>query len=124
MGFDGVHRASVGLQVIGAGILPLLSWERVNSGAATSTITKLRLSFIIDRSCAASIESFWCGSVITRVALVQNIGPNHLYGWVIPAVVDVIDLDGIRARVGATIPSPPESVHPGVTTVTTFIFIL
>ena len=48
MGFDGVHRASVGLQVPGAGILLLLSWERVNSGAATSTITKLRLSFIID----------------------------------------------------------------------------
>ena len=116
MGFDGVHRASVGLQVPGAGILLLLSWERVNSGAATSTITKLRLSFIIDRSCAASIGSFWCGSVTTTDALVQNIGPNHLYGWVIPSVVDVIDLDGIRARVGATVPSPPESVHPGVTT--------
>ena len=76
----------------------------------------LTFHFIIDRSCAASIGSFWCGSVITIVALVQNIGSNHLYGWVIPSVVDVIDLDGIRARVGATIPSPPESVHPGVTT--------
>ena len=41
MGFDGVHRASVGLQVPGAGILPLLSWERVNSGAATTMITRL-----------------------------------------------------------------------------------
>ena len=41
MGFDGVHRASVGLQVPGAGILPLLSWERVNSGVATSMITRL-----------------------------------------------------------------------------------
>ena len=41
MGFDGVHRASVGLQVPGAGILPLLLWERVNSGVATSMITRL-----------------------------------------------------------------------------------
>ena len=54
----------------------------------------------------------------------QDIGPNHLYGWVIPSVVDVIDLDGIRARVGAAIPSPPESVHPGVATVTTFLFFI
>ena len=43
MGFDGVHRASVGLQVPGAGILPLLSWERVQSGGATTTITRLGL---------------------------------------------------------------------------------
>ena len=43
MGFDGVQRASVGLQVPGAGILPPLSLERVNSGVATSTITKPRL---------------------------------------------------------------------------------
>ena len=48
----------------------------------------------------------------------QNIGPNHLYGRVIPSVVDVIDLDGIRARVGAAIQSPPESVHPGAATTT------
>ena len=105
MGFVGVQRASVGLQAPGAA-------------------TNLDISFVIDRSCAASIGSFWCGNVITRVALVQNIGPNHLYGWVIPSVVDVIDHDGIRARVGATIPPPPESVHPGVTTVTTFYFHL
>ena len=41
MGFDGVHRASVGLQVPGAGIQPLLSLERVHSGAATTMITRL-----------------------------------------------------------------------------------
>ena len=41
MGFAGVHRASVGLQVPGAGILPLLSGERVQSGVATGTITRL-----------------------------------------------------------------------------------
>ena len=38
MGFVGAHRASVGLQVPGACILPLLSGERVQSGVATSTI--------------------------------------------------------------------------------------
>ena len=41
MGFVGVHRASVGLEVPGAGILPLLSGERVQSGVATGTITRL-----------------------------------------------------------------------------------
>ena len=41
MGFVGVHRASVGLEVPGASILPLLSGERVQSGVATSTITIL-----------------------------------------------------------------------------------
>ena len=41
MGFDGVQRASVGLQVPGAGILPLLSLDRVHSGAATTMITRL-----------------------------------------------------------------------------------
>ena len=41
MGFDGVHRASVGLEVPGASILPLLSWDRVQSGVATGTITRL-----------------------------------------------------------------------------------
>ena len=41
MGFDGVQRASVGLQVPGAGIQPPLSPERVHSGAATTMITRL-----------------------------------------------------------------------------------
>ena len=41
MGFVGPHRASVGLEVPGACILPLLSGERVQSGVATSTITIL-----------------------------------------------------------------------------------
>ena len=41
MGFEGVQRASVGLQVPGAGILPLLSLDRVHSGAATTMITRL-----------------------------------------------------------------------------------
>ena len=41
MGFAGVHRASVGLEVPGASILPLLSGERVQSGVATGTITRL-----------------------------------------------------------------------------------
>ena len=43
MGLVGPHRASVGLQVPGASILPLLSGERVPSGVATSTITILEL---------------------------------------------------------------------------------
>ena len=38
MGFDGLHRASVGLEVPGVRVLPLLSGERVQSGVATSTI--------------------------------------------------------------------------------------
>ena len=41
MGFVGVHRASVGLQVPGAGILSLLSLDRVQSGGATTMITGL-----------------------------------------------------------------------------------
>ena len=41
MGFDGVQRASVGDIVPGAGIQPPLSPERVHSGAATTTITRL-----------------------------------------------------------------------------------
>ena len=44
MGFDGVQRASVGLQVPGAGIQPPLSPERVHCGAATTMITRLALS--------------------------------------------------------------------------------
>jgi len=38
MGFVGLHRASVGLQVPGVSILPLLLGERVQSGVTTSTI--------------------------------------------------------------------------------------
>ena len=41
MEFDGVQRASVGLQVPGASIQPPLSPETVYSGATTTTITRL-----------------------------------------------------------------------------------
>ena len=60
MGFDGVHRASVGLEVPGVGILPLLSGERVHSGVATGTITRLGpfdlhkfdyFCFVLDHGC-------------------------------------------------------------------------
>ena len=90
------------------------------------------IAIVIDRSCAASIITWrsWCGSVITRAALKWHgvsvhssiaIGPYHLYGWVIPSVVDVMGFNGVRASVrrvhpGAGVQSPPESVHPGAAT--------